>query len=324
VSALAFSPRRRLLAAATNGHVLIFNARTGVLVRDLPEQDTDNDPSLSFVTRGRTLAVRTDQGVFLWNPRTAALKRALVRPDSSDPGQIEAIAPNGRSISEVIRDLAGDEWVTSVRLQNGTATRFAPMIGAGHSGGPILSVRGIDYSPDGRILSVHIFADYSSQSSHPDRMLSGDEYWRFYDTRTGRLIGRTPDNVASYGPLVYTPPVVFSPNGRYLALVDANRRRASLYSLARKDTLPSFDKPAGTIPISPTCLSFSPDGRSIATGSRDCCVKLWRTGQVGIMRSYRLLAGHTGNVTAIAFSSDSRLLASAAADGTIRLWRVGR
>ncbi|MEU9488799.1 hypothetical protein AB0D83_35045 [Streptomyces decoyicus] len=64
-------------------------------------------------------------------------------------------------------------------------------------------------------------------------------------------------------------------------------------------------------------LAFSPDGRTLATGSDDRTVALWdvRTGH----REGPPLAGHTDTVRALAWSTDGRL-ASGAEDGTVRLW----
>ncbi|MFI6104878.1 WD40 repeat domain-containing protein [Streptomyces sp. NPDC051310] len=64
-------------------------------------------------------------------------------------------------------------------------------------------------------------------------------------------------------------------------------------------------------------LAFSPDGRTLATGSDDRSVALWdvRTGA----RLARMPAGHTDTVRALAWSRDGRL-ASGGEDATVRLW----
>jgi dipeptidyl aminopeptidase/acylaminoacyl peptidase len=67
-----------------------------------------------------------------------------------------------------------------------------------------------------------------------------------------------------------------------------------------------------------TSVSFSPDGRLLASGGGDG-IKLWRVSDGSLVR---ILRGHRGFVTSVSFSPDGRLLASGSWDGTIRLWRV--
>ena len=64
---------------------------------------------------------------------------------------------------------------------------------------------------------------------------------------------------------------------------------------------------------------FSPDGRTLASGSRDKTVRLW---DVETGRHLHTLKGHSGHVNGIAFSPDGRTLVSGSLDSTIRSWDV--
>jgi sugar lactone lactonase YvrE len=67
-------------------------------------------------------------------------------------------------------------------------------------------------------------------------------------------------------------------------------------------------------------VSFSPDGRLLASGSYDSTVKLW---DVVAGKELRALTGHTTLVNSVAFSPDGKLLASSGAgEGTVRIWDV--
>ena len=68
-----------------------------------------------------------------------------------------------------------------------------------------------------------------------------------------------------------------------------------------------------------TSVSFSPDGRLLATGSYDHTVRLW---EVSSGRELRTLVGHKQWVYRASFSSDRKTLISAAIDEMPRFWDV--
>ncbi|WP_043999549.1 nSTAND1 domain-containing NTPase, partial [Microcystis aeruginosa] len=66
-------------------------------------------------------------------------------------------------------------------------------------------------------------------------------------------------------------------------------------------------------------VSFSSDGKTLATGSEDKTIKLWNveTGQ-----EIRTLKGHDWFVNSVSFSPDGKTLVSGSGDNTIKLWNV--
>jgi len=66
-------------------------------------------------------------------------------------------------------------------------------------------------------------------------------------------------------------------------------------------------------------VAFSPDGHTLASGSDDSSVRLWRLPDGTLLHT---LEGHASEVYCVAFSADGETLASGSLDSTVRLWRV--
>jgi WD40 repeat protein len=67
------------------------------------------------------------------------------------------------------------------------------------------------------------------------------------------------------------------------------------------------------------CLSFTPDGTKLVSGSFDKTIKLWELATGAVIHT---LAEHPKGVFALAVSPDGRLLASGSWDDTIKLWNL--
>ena len=66
-----------------------------------------------------------------------------------------------------------------------------------------------------------------------------------------------------------------------------------------------------------TSVSFSPDGKSLVSGSWDQSVRIWDAASHQLVAT---LEGHTGAVTTVAYSPDGKFIISSSRDHSIIVW----
>jgi WD40 repeat protein len=126
--------------------------------------------------------------------------------------------------------------------------------------------------------------------------------------------------------------VVFSPDGRTLAASGFNddvgdRSETGTISFWGLTDEANTQRAAAIINDSSpgalcmTAISYSPDGRCLASGSEGGVVKLWNaTDRICVA----VLQSNGQNIRSVSFSPNGRLLVSGSDDGNIRLWSVER
>lgn len=253
----------------------------------------DGTTSASFSPDGTTLATGGyDCAVRLWDVNTWHGGRTL-------PGHRRghvAFAPDGRHLVSGGLHKDTDVFDTStwrvVETLNDTGGVWA-----------------LAFRPDGSQIVLVEPSEHSDGRSH--RPL---EFW---DTHSWAMLG-TADVGTNH---VYG--VAFSPDGRLAAISNHPNGSVSIWGAdftQRRASFPAHD-------MSTWGLSFSPDGKTLATGGADNVVRLWDTASWEVRHQLpheemRTLVAYKNSVLCTAFSPDGDLLITGGLDGVLTVWRL--
>ena len=121
----------------------------------------------------------------------------------------------------------------------------------------------------------------------------------------------------------------YSADGRWLVLGSKRDDAFAIWDLNQAEAGPivvSDLQPAATgsgpglIKDGGVPVAFSPDGTTLATGSLNGAIRIWRSGE--FIRPVTSLRGHENGLLALAYSNDGKYLASSGQDATVRLWHL--
>jgi WD40 repeat protein len=340
-TAVAFGPDSRIASGMSDGSTIVWelSARGAEPILSLVGHDAAVD-MVDFSPDGTRLVTSSDDGeVKVWDVTpTGGGHEWLTVPGAGGL----AYSPDGARLAVGSED--GDVHVYDAT--NGKEM----LVLKGHQG----RVNAIAFDPSGSTLATAGFVDGKARVWDAT---SGDELAKVDQARSQRYAGgRCPLYRTS---LEQVFDVAFSPDGAVLATGGWGGPSSTLvwdpatgerFSLLFED--PEQDPWGRSVDFSPdgrlvagegsddvfvwsvegaglvarmrapqvTALSFSPDGRRLATGSLDGGLTVWeaRTG-----RQLDALTGNLGQVMDLAFAPDGASLATSSSDGTLRLWEVG-
>ena len=329
VLSVAFAPDGKTLASGSEDNAIkLWDARSGALLRTL-EGHTDSVYSVAFAPDGNTLASGSeDKTIKLWDVRSGALLRTL-EGHTSDVYSV-AFAPHGKTLASGSSDKTIKLW----DARSGEVLRTLE----GHTHGLFSSVA---FAPDGNTLAsgssdnaiklwdarsgklLHTLEGHTffvtSMAFAPDgnTLASGswDETIKLWDARSGELL-RT---LEGHKWIVHS--VAFAPDGNTLASGSRDKTiktwdaHSSELQLSIDARGPGHKRKGHTESV--RSVAFAPDGKTLASGSRDKTIKLWDAHGGETLRT---LEGHTSLVRSVAFAPDGQTLASSSIDETIKLW----
>ena len=92
----------------------------------------------------------------------------------------------------------------------------------------------------------------------------------------------------------------------------------SVFKLNAQDTAVNFSQNLTGHNAAVESVTYSKDGKYLATGSWDNTVRLYTVDTNGYPKYLRTISGHFGAVTAIAFNFQNTLIATGSKDFTVR------
>jgi WD40 repeat protein/class 3 adenylate cyclase len=202
--------------------------------------------------------------------------------------------------------------------------------------GDKVDINDVAFSPDGSMLAVATDSEalkiFDAESGDPlstttaEGSVAGGISWSadgrlvsaaWPDANTVRIVQPTTGNVLhTIGGIEDPFETALSPDGRSIAVASGFSPDAQVFDVASGE--PRFDLVGHVYPI--PSISWSPDGRRIATGAFDASVRIWdgRTGRLQIE-----LLGHAGVLISVDWNQDGSRLVTSASDGTAKVWDVG-
>ncbi len=161
----------------------------------------------------------------------------------------------------------------------------------------------VSFSPDGKTIAV------TGSGSGVSYINPFPRWWALYDVTTRKeKINSTGNRSISIYPLSLD----FSPDGTMLA--SASWTTVHLWDVVSGTKIASFPGHTNTI----RSVRFSPNGKTIASGSDDTTVRLW---DVETETEIRTFIGHTYPVTSVSFGPKGETILSGSSSDA-RLWNI--
>ncbi len=325
---IAFSPDGTTLASVADSEVYLWDAQTGQFKTTFADHKGGGS-SVAFSPDGTTLATSSGRIVQVWD--TATWQPEGILTGHTGPVRTIAFSPDSRTLASGSSDYTARLWdVPTGQLKT---------VLIGHTYG----INSVAFSPDGatlatgngqwdRTLRLWNVTTGQQYATFMRRLASIDSV-AFSPDGTTLASGNSDGTILLWDPVTgrhkatiaahtdFIRDIAFSPDGRTLAI---GGQELATSDRTNNNTVRLLDVATGQRQATLAAhrwdalgVTFSPNGRTLASGGSDNMVRLW---DVPTRQLKATLVGHTSSVNSVAFSPDGTTLASGSHDGTVLLW----
>lgn len=280
-SSVAFNPDGKILAAAFNTQVILWDTTNGEKTAILSGRSVGTTigynlgiGQIGFSPDGKRLATANMDGApTIWDLDTHRKVMSLVA--EMLPPKAIAYNPDGKTLAT-----GGDEGIVRVwDARQGTELFSLNLGGIIHS---------VSFSPDGTYLAA----------------ASEDGSIKVWDAVTGEIISTPPLQSGMYD-------IAFLADGRFATAGQDGTTR--VWDPISGQQLLVLAGPTSTV----ISVAGSPDGGRIATGAYDGSLRIW---DAAPGRELMTIPAHADINWNVAYSPDGKRIASASMDGTAKFW----
>ncbi len=329
VNSIAFSPDGKILASGSQDHTIkLWNTDTHEPIGQPLRSHTDGVSEIAFDPDGKILASGSnDKTVILWD---VATQQPITQPytENSSPVLNVAFSPDGKNL------ISGSDngmiiiWnVTDTRVISSSQPLVETYISS--------NTTSLAYTPDGKTLAFGSVTLWDTTTQKSIAQLSAGGVYGIAISPNGKLLASArSDGTIVIWDLFKQEPIgepILGADTLSLSTISFSPDSNALVSTYTSDVGYSvllWDVNSGQLIGNPldghksfiNSVTFSPDGKMVASGSSDKTIILWDVGtQQPISQP---LTGHTSSVESVVFSPDGKFLASGSDDQTIILWDV--
>ena len=286
ISDMTFSKDGNIIATSSRDRtIMLWDAETGNHKRTL-EGHTGHVYGVRFSHDGKMIASCGEKHIFLWDAKRGRYHRTIMSPATRTKHEAGvfsiALSPDGQTIVTGGQDKTIRLWYKETGLHYKTIKTNTDH-----------HTWGVGFSPEGKTI-------VSANVGYKETII------QLWESETGILKHRWFSSLSNINSSS------FSPDGQ--TIVIANNNTLELRDVETgvlKESLLSDEVING--------VSFSPDGKIIASCTHQGNIHLWNTKTGHLIKMFK---GHQGKTTVLAFSPDGKTLASVGEDNVVLVWNI--